>query len=46
MPVTSLKSRFILILFPHSNIVKPYKEIKARELIYFNNLLLYLYNKW
>ena len=45
MPVTSLKSRFILILFPHSNIVKPYKEVKARELVYLSNPLLHLRNK-
>jgi len=45
MLVTSLKSRFILILLLHSNVVKSYKEIEVRELIYFNNLFLHLYNK-
>jgi len=46
MPVTSLKSHFILILFLYSNIVKSYKEIKAKEPVYLNNLFLYFRNKW
>jgi len=45
MPVTSLKSRFMLILFLYSNVVKPYREIKARELIYLSNPFSYFYNK-
>jgi len=45
MPVISPKSHFILILFLHSNVIKSYKEVKTRELIYLNNLLLYLRNK-
>ena len=46
MPVISLKSCFILILFFHFNVVKSYREVKAKELIYFSNLFLYLCNKW
>jgi len=34
---------FILLLY--FNVVKSYKEIKAGELIYFNNPFLYFYNK-
>ena len=45
MPVTSLESCLILILFLHSNIGKSYKEVKAGELFYFNNPFLYLNNK-
>jgi len=36
----------MLVLLLYFNIVKSYREIKARELIYFNNPFLYLYNKW
>jgi len=46
MPVASLKSYLIFILFLYSNVVKLYREIKARELIYLNNLLLHFCNKW
>jgi len=46
MPVISLKSRFVFILLLHSNVIKSYREIKARELIYFSNLFLYFCNKW
>jgi len=35
----------MFILFFYSNVIKPYKEVKAGELIYFNNLFLHLYNK-
>jgi len=45
MPVTSLKGRFILILFLHFNVVKSYREIKVRELIYLSNPFLHFYNK-
>jgi len=45
MPVTNLKGYLIFILFLYSNIVKSYREIKAKELIYLNNLFLHLYNK-
>ena len=45
MPIISLKTRFILILFFHFNVIKSYKEIKVKELIYFNNPFLHLYNK-
>jgi len=45
MPVISLESRFIFILFLYSNIVKSYREVKTGELIYLNNLLLHFYNK-
>jgi len=41
----SLKGYLIFILFLHFNIVKPYKEIKAGELIYFSNPFLHFYNK-
>jgi len=41
----SLEGRFILILFLYFNVVKPYREIKAGELIYLNNLFSYLCNK-
>jgi len=46
LPVISLKSCFIFVLFLHFNVVKPYREIKARELIYSNNPFLHFYNKW
>jgi len=45
MPVTSLKGRLIFVFFLYSNVVKSYKEVETRELIYLNNPLLYLYNK-
>jgi len=45
MPIVSLKGCLILILFLYFNVIKPYREIEVRELIYFNNLLLYLCNK-
>ena len=45
MPVISLKGRLIFILLLYPNVVKSYKEIKIKELIYFNNLVLHLYNK-
>jgi len=45
MPVISLEGRLILILLLYSNIVKLYREIKIKELVYFNNLFLHLYNK-
>ena len=45
MPVTNLKSRLIFVLLFYFNVIKSYKEIKTRELIYFNNLFPYLYNK-
>jgi len=45
MPVISLKSRLILILLLYFNMVKSYRKIKIKELIYFNNPLLHLYNK-
>jgi len=35
----------MFILFLHSNIVKPYREIEVRELIYLNNPLLHFRNK-
>jgi len=34
------------MLFLYSNIVKSHKEIKVRELIYFNNPFLHFCNKW
>jgi len=46
MPVISLESCLILILFLYSDVVKPYKEVKAGELIYFNNPFLHFRNKW
>ena len=45
MPVINLKSRLILILLFYSNVVKYYREIKARELVYLSNPLLHFYNK-
>ena len=45
MPIISPKSYLILILFLHSNVIKPYKEIKAKEPVRFNNLFLHFYNK-
>jgi len=45
MPIISLKSCFMLILFLYFNVVKSYKEVKAREPVYFNNLFSYFYNK-
>ena len=45
MPVISLESCLMLILFFYSNVVKSYREIKAKELVYFSNLFLHLYNK-
>jgi len=45
MPVTSLKRRFMLVLFLYSNVVKSYREVKVREPVYLSNPLLYLYNK-
>jgi len=35
----------MLILFFHFNVIKSYREIKAKELIYFSNLFLHFYNK-
>jgi len=35
----------MFILFFYFNIIKPYREIKARDLIYFNNPFLHFYNK-
>jgi len=46
MLIISLKSRFILVLFLYSNMVKSYREIKAGELVYLNNLFLHFFNKW
>jgi len=45
IPVINLKSCLIFILFLHSNVAKSYREIKAREPVYFNNLFLHFYNK-
>jgi len=45
MPVISLKNYLILILFLYFNVIKSYKEVKTRELIYFNNLFLHFHNK-
>ena len=46
MPVISLKGRFILILLLYSDMVKPYREIKAGELVYLNNPFSHFRNKW
>jgi len=46
MLIISLKSCLIFIFFLYSNVVKPYREIKTGELIYFNNPFLHFYNKW
>ena len=46
MPVTGPKGYLILVLFLHFNVVKSYREIEARELVYLNNPFSYLYNKW
>jgi len=35
----------MLILFLHFNVIKSYKEIKVKELIYLNNLFLHFCNK-
>jgi len=35
----------MFILLPYFNVVKPYREVKAGELIYFNNPFLYFRNK-
>jgi len=45
MFITSLKSCFIFIFFLHFNVIKPYREIEARELVYFSNPFLYFCNK-
>jgi len=36
----------MFVLFFYSNVVKSYREIKTKELIYFNNPFSHLYNKW
>jgi len=36
----------MFILFFYFNIIESYREIKAGELIYFSNSLLYFCNKW
>jgi len=41
----SLKGYLILILFLYFNVVISYNEVKARELMYFNNLFLHFCNK-
>jgi len=45
MPVISLESCFILVLFLYFNVIKSYREIKTKELIYFNNPFLHFHNK-
>jgi len=45
MPVINLKGRFIFILFFHFNVVKPYKEVKIKELVYLNNLFSHFHYK-
>jgi len=46
IPVISLKGCLILILFLHFNVVKSYREIKAREPVYLNNPFSHFRNKW
>jgi len=36
----------MFVFFLYFNIVKSYREVKVRELIYLNNPFLHLYNKW
>jgi len=36
----------MLVLFLYSNVVKFYREVKVRKLIYFNDLFSHLSNKW
>jgi len=45
MPITSLKSRLMFVSFLHSDVVKSYKEIEVRELVYLSNPFSYFYNK-
>jgi len=45
MLIISLKNYLILILFLHFNVIKPYRKIEIKELIYFYNPFLYFHNK-
>jgi len=36
----------MLILFLHFNVIKSYKEVKIKKLVYPSNLFSHLYNKW
>ena len=45
MPIVSLKSCFVLILFLYSDVVKSYRKVEIKELVYFSNLLLHFRNK-